>query len=107
MLRSPCKVFLSSHYVCSIIYNYKCQSEAEYMRRTIQSLVTKIDQYVPAKIPHGRCDNLHNLVNTFDSAIVEHLISNPMYTMSHTRVSLNNPQSAFRLSFENFGDIMH
>lgn len=77
------------------------------MGRTIQSLVTRIDQYLPAKIRHGRCDNLYNLVNTPDSAIDEHLVNNPMYTMSFTRVSLNIPQSAFRVSFENIGDIMH
>lgn len=58
----------------SVIYNSKY--EAEYIGRTIQKLESRIEQHTPAKILHGRCYNLHVLVNLSGPAIAEHLINN-------------------------------
>lgn len=84
MKRSLCIAVPSSFYVRSVIYNYKCPCEAEYINSTYQSLVTRIVQNVSTKIHQGRCYNLHNLIN---SAIVEHLINILVCAASFTRNS--------------------
>lgn len=69
------------------IDNYKCQYGVEYTGKTNKKLEISIDQPVPAKICHGRCDSLHKLVNTSGLAVVEHSITNPVYTMVFPRDS--------------------
>lgn len=76
MLISLCKDVLPLHLVSSVIYNYKCQCESEYIGIANQMLETRIDQHVPAKIHHRRCDNFHKLVNTSGLVIAECLINN-------------------------------
>lgn len=51
--------------------------------RINQRIETRIDQHVPAKIHHGRCNNLLKLVNTPVTAIGEHL-NNLLCVMSFT-----------------------
>lgn len=58
--------------------------KAEYIDRTNQRSETRIHQQVPTMIRHGRCDNLHKLVNTLVSAIAEYLLNNQVCAMSIT-----------------------
>lgn len=77
MLGSVCKDILPTHCIISVIYNYIYQCETDYIARTNQSLETRIDKHIAAKIHHGKCDNLHKLVNTSSSANFEHLSESP------------------------------
>lgn len=102
MKKSINKDILYPRHVCSVIYNYKCLCNSEYIGRTNQRLETRIDHHMPAKIcGGGQCENLHRLVNTFASVIAKHLINNPICLMFLRAFFHQNQRSTFRLPSDN------
>lgn len=58
----------------SVVYNFKCHYDADYLDRTGQRLEASIIQHKPAIIRNGNLDNLHTCLNLSWSVISEHLL---------------------------------
>ena len=93
-----------------VVYEVSCRCEARYVGCTTQRITDRIKQYIPTSIrkksnivrehPPRICKN-NNPKMTCDSAIGQHLITNPacgkMYTDDHCR-DIGQARSSFHLS---------
>ena len=77
----------------SVVYEFSCRSDARYVGRTTQRLADRIKQHVPLNIrkesstvreqPHRMCKSISSIV-TCESAIGQHLITNPECAKTYT-----------------------
>ena len=92
-----------------VVYEFLCRCEARYVGRTTQRLADRIKQHVPTSIrkksstvreqPPRMCKNISSKIN-FESAIGQHLITNPecakTYTDDNFRI-IGQARSSFHL----------
>lgn len=65
---------LHPHHVSSVIYSFNCGCGSNYIGRTSQRLDCRIRQHVPLRVLNPDAHK-SQLVNTYGSAITEHLIN--------------------------------
>lgn len=78
MLRPIRKGILHIHHVNLVLYQFRCQCDAEYAGRMTQRLEAPINQHLPANIRKGKLDKLHSCVSATGSATSEHLIKSQL-----------------------------
>lgn len=80
-LKAICKDILHSshHEISSVIYNYKCQWDAQYNGRINRRQETKIAKQVLANMRWKLCEYLHMLVKISDSDNAKYSINNPVW----------------------------
>ena len=76
-----------------VVYEFSCRCEARYVGRTTQRLADRIKQHVPSRIrkksntvreqPPRLCKNNNSKINC-ESAIGQHLLTNPECTKTYT-----------------------
>ena len=113
MLPSAKKDSVPSTQKSCVVYEFSCQCEAWYVRRTTQRLADSIKQDVPTSIrkksstireqPLRICKDISSKINC-ESAIGQHLITNPecakTYTDDNFRI-IGQVRSSFHLGVLN------
>lgn len=64
----------SAYYITSVIYQFRCQCDVDYVGRMSQSLEAQINQDIPANICKRKVNNLQMYVSVLVSVIAKHLI---------------------------------
>ena len=93
MLPSAKKDSVPATQKSSVVYEFSCQCEARYVGRTTQRLADRIKQHVPTSIrmkktitreqPPRMCKNSNSKMKS-DSAIGQHLLTNPECAKTYT-----------------------
>ena len=109
MLPSAKKDSVPTTQKSSVVYEFSCRCEARYVGRNTQRLADRIKQHVPTSIrtknttereqPPRTCKNSNSKMKS-DSAIGQHLITNPewgkTYTDNNFRI-IGQARSSFHL----------